>query len=135
MPKRFATEKPTRPHLRLKIEQHTIPGHVTKTIHGYIHILTMFHNYLAHAQTVDTRPLFRGGMWPGNKASALSADMLTLLLRYGERQQREYSDSTSDSEEEDSTIGIIAPVTGLETDHVRLIMCIQLVVDSLCYCD
>ena len=28
-------------------------------------------NY-AHAQTVDTRPLFRGGVWPGGEASTES---------------------------------------------------------------
>ena len=35
-------------------------------------------NY-AHAQTVDTRPLFRGGVWPGDEASTVAKVCLRLL--------------------------------------------------------
>ena len=48
----------------------TTPGHVSKTVHGYVYwpYSVYSSNYLAHARTVDTRPLFRGGVWPGDEA-------------------------------------------------------------------
>ena len=35
-----------------------------------VHALPRFLVNYAHVQTVDTRPLFRGGVWPGDKARA-----------------------------------------------------------------
>ena len=53
-----------------------INGFISKRdviIHGYnmvhvVHDFPRFQGNYAHVHTVDNRPLFRGGVWPGNEA-------------------------------------------------------------------
>ena len=67
-----AGEKPSLQAMKLAIFVKN--GFITERdviIYGYniiVHNLSRFLVNYVHAQTVDTRPLFRGGVWPGDEA-------------------------------------------------------------------